>query len=347
MQRNKHLRTDLRTIFVEGVAFSVMVGVGESYLPAFVLALGMSEVSSGLVATLPLVAGGVLQLFAPLGEQMIGSRRRWASACAALQAAVFLPLAAGAIFGRIPGVIVFAIATIYWAAGMAIGPVWNVWVEQLIPPVLRTRYFARRTSATNLGLLAGLLMGGLILAAASGHTLSAFALLFVLAGSARLTSSFLLHRQSEPGRTQVQYEPRAAFDLMRRFPQRPGGALLVYMAILTVAVSIANPFFTAFVLRLLDMSYSQYMVLLVVALAAKVGTLWLLGDIAHRVSLRWLLMGAWLGIAVVPGLWLASRSFPYLLVLQVFGGAAWAVERGLGVAARLPTPSPDALHPVC
>ena len=42
------VRRNLRAIFGDGVAFSLMVGLGETYIPAFVLALGMSEVLAGL-----------------------------------------------------------------------------------------------------------------------------------------------------------------------------------------------------------------------------------------------------------------------------------------------------------
>ncbi|MEJ2722323.1 MAG: hypothetical protein P8181_14480 [bacterium] len=199
-ENRSHLRTDLRTVFVEGVSFSVMVGIGESYLPAFVLAIGMGEVASGLIATLPLVAGGILQLAAPLGIRLAGSHRRWAVLCAATQACAFAPLVAGAVLGSIPGVFVFLVAVIYWASGMAIGPAWNVWVEKLIPAPVRTHYFARRTSATNFGVLVGLLAGGLVLdrTSAGAQPLFGFAVLFAVACTMRLTSAALLGTQRQP-----------------------------------------------------------------------------------------------------------------------------------------------------
>ena len=44
------LRKDLRTSTAEGMAASVMVGVGETYLPVFVLALSGSQMACGLVS---------------------------------------------------------------------------------------------------------------------------------------------------------------------------------------------------------------------------------------------------------------------------------------------------------
>src|SRR6185436_5732729 len=90
--RRSPLRRDLCRVYAEGVAWSVMVGIGETYFPAFALALGMGEVGSGLIATLPLLAGGVLQLVTPYGVDRLRSRRTWASACAYTQTLTFLPL---------------------------------------------------------------------------------------------------------------------------------------------------------------------------------------------------------------------------------------------------------------
>ncbi len=49
---------DLRASIADGAGVSAMVGVGETYFAAFALALGTGETVAGLVATLPMLAGG-------------------------------------------------------------------------------------------------------------------------------------------------------------------------------------------------------------------------------------------------------------------------------------------------
>ncbi len=327
-RRHRKMRGDLSIIFVEGIAYSVMVGIGESYIPAFVLALGMGEVASGLIATLPLVAGGILQLLTPSGVRLVGSHRRWAVMCAGVQAGAFIPLVFGAIAGAIPGVLVFIISALYWGSGMAIGPVWNVWVERLIPSSVRTRYFARRTSAANFGILLGLLTGGFILDRISTNSgpLIGFAVLFAIASVFRFTSSALLRAQHQPDFLPMPGQPRATLALMRKFPAQAGSSLLIYMLAVTFTATIASPFFTAFMLSSLEMSYSTYMALFVTALAAKVITLPFIGRLARRFGLKWVLQAAWLGIASVPVLWLVSSSYYYLTGLQILAGAAWGAH---------------------
>ena len=75
----------------DGVAASVMVGIGETYLPAFVLAISSSQVACGLVSTVPMVIGAVLQLCAPGAIRRLGSYRRWVVLAAVAQAVAFLP----------------------------------------------------------------------------------------------------------------------------------------------------------------------------------------------------------------------------------------------------------------
>ena len=322
------LRRNLRAIFAEGAAYSVMVGVGETYIPAFVLALGMGEVASGLVATLPLLAGGLIQLAAPTGVRRVGSPRTWALWGASVQAAAFLPLAVGAWAGGLPGLLVFAAATLYWGAGMAIGPAWNVWVERLVPPVLRNRYFARRSSAAQFAVLAGLLAGGLTLqiAAQRGKPLVGFGILFAIAALSRFYSIrfFVIQSDVKPGSFAVTGFP--ALEFLRRRPRGAGANLLTYMLVLTSTVMIAGPFFSAYMLKQLGLPYWTYMTIVGTSIAAKVVALPLLGRLARRWGLIALLRTAWLGITPMAALWLVSDRVEFLIALQVVSGVVWAAH---------------------
>src|SRR5687768_14059639 len=58
-------RRDLFCSMGDAGAYSVMVGIGETYFAAFALALGTGKTFAGLVATLPMLAGAFLQLATP------------------------------------------------------------------------------------------------------------------------------------------------------------------------------------------------------------------------------------------------------------------------------------------
>jgi MFS family permease len=323
--RARTLRRDLRAMMADGVGFGLMVGSGESYLAAFALALGLSAHIAGLVAAVPLLAGAVLQLVSPLGVRWLRSYRRWVVVCAAAQSLSFAPLVLAALLGHVPGWGLIAIASLYWAAGMATGPAWNTWVGELVPRFIRARYFASRARYCQASILIGLVGIGALLHATSerGVPLLGFALAFGLAAVSRAISATNLSRQSEPrglADSLQQLDVETLSGALRGGP----GRLLAYMLAVQTMVHIAGPYFTPYMLRELALSYLSYTILIAVSFVGKIVAAPFLGELAQRLGTRRLL---WIGgSAVVPlaALWCVADSFWYLLILQVVAGAAWA-----------------------
>jgi len=310
------------------MAASVMVGIGETYLPAFVLALSGSQLACGLVTTLPLVVGAVLQLASPWGVGRCRSYRRWVVFCVAAQAATFVPLAMAAARGTLPLLMVFAIVSLYWATGMASGPPWNVWMETLVPQRVRTRYFAWRTRVGQWGIVAGFLLGGvgLHMATRDGRYLGIFAVLFLVAAASRLTSASLLACQREPLHPADLRPLPPARRMIRFLTDGADGRLLLYLLAAQGAVQIAAPYFTPYMLGHLKFSYSTYVVLVCTANVAKILFLPALGRFIQRRGAYRVFWLSALGIVVLPGMWLVSSDFRYLICIQVFSGVLWGAN---------------------
>jgi MFS family permease len=310
----------------DGVAFSFMVGVGESFVAPFALALGLGDVTAGLIATAPMLAGALLQLVTPAAVHWLGSHKRWVVLCAALQAASFLPLVAGALAEAMAVEWLYLTVSLYWGLGMATGPAWNTWVETLVPRRLRTRYFAQRARWSQMAVLVGLAAGGFALhvGAQRGETAGAYALVFGAALVARGVSALFLGLQSEPlpvplGETRIS--PRA----IRQHVQSGGhGRLLVYLLVFQSSVWIAAPYFTPFMLGPLGLDYATFVVLTASAFLARILAMPALGRAAHRSGTRRVLWLGSLGIVPLPALWLVSDSLPWLFFLQLLGGVSWA-----------------------
>jgi MFS family permease len=324
--RPRARRSDLRAMLGDGAAFSVMVGIGETYLPAFALAAGLGEVAAGLVATVPLVAGAVLQLVSPAAVRRLNSHKWWVVLCAACQALAFLPLALGAYSNQVAGFLVFGMAAIYWGAGLATGPAWNTWAGTLVPDDLRHGFFARRTRFSQVGTLGGFVAGGLALQYTKDWSAACtpFAALFVVAGIARLISVGFLASQSEPQPPDDDHRHVSLGELFGPRACRSDGPLLLYLLAVQAAAQFAGPYFTPFMLKQIRFSYLEYVLLIGVSFLAKALALPALGRLARRIGTRQLL---WIGgVAIVPvsGMWLVSTSFAYLVLVQVAAGLAWA-----------------------
>ncbi|HEV3137947.1 MAG TPA: MFS transporter, partial [Pirellulales bacterium] len=281
---------------------------------------------AGLITTIPLLAGSVLQLVSPAAIRYLGSHRRWVVMCAVLQALSFLPLSAAALAGEMSTIAVFAVVAVYWGAGLGISAAWNTWVDTLVPSRIRAPYFARRTRAGQLALLLGFVGGGVSLQAGAwaDKRLLVFGLLFLSAAICRFASAGFLASQSEPvprrdGQRQVSMR-----EFFARFRNANDGRLLLYLLSVQAAAQIAGPYFTSFMLGPMRLSYASYVTLIGVSFAAKAFSLPALGRFASRFGARKLLWLGGLGIVPISALWVISHEFAFLLFVQVLSGVTWA-----------------------
>jgi len=304
-----------------------MVGLGETYVPAFALAVGLGEVAAGWIVAAPLLAGAVLQLVGPRAVRRLRSQKRWVVLCAAGQALCCVGYAVLAALRVVPASAVFLLAALYWATGMAGGPAWNTWVGTIIPAPLRPRFLANRARACQAAVLVGLVLGGVSLQAFSGRKellLDVFAALFLAAAVARAVSTGFLARQSEPRPMPSQPRSVSALELLRRARTRTDGQLLLFMVVLQSAVYISGPFFTPYMLGELRFSYTTYLLLIATSFGAKMIALPLLGSVAKRIGSHRVLWVSTVGILPMSAAWIVSTDLRYLLLLQVVGGVMWA-----------------------
>ena len=319
-------RTNLRRIYIDAIAFSVMVGVGETYLAAFVLALGHGELAAGLVASIPLLAGAIIQMISPAAVRNMGSHRRWVVFCATAQAASFIPLVIAAIVGHMNIFSVFAVAALYWGTGMATGPAWNTWVGTLVPQRIRAKYFAQRSRAGHVAVLIGLITAGLSLqyGKANQFELITFAFLFAVAALCRFYSASLLARQGEPEPPDDDHRIVPMREWLGRFRSAHDGKLLMYMLALQTAVQISGPYFTPFMLKQLKMSYASYLLLIATSFSARIVLLPMLGGLVRTIGAKRVLWYSGIGLVPLSALWLVSDSIVYLFFVQLIAGAVWA-----------------------
>ncbi len=333
------LRRDLSAIRLDGFAWALMAGSVEMVaFSTFALRIGTSEVLTGLLATVPMVIGALVQLISPWGVAWSGSHRRWTILTALVQAVAFVPLGIGAVRGELPAPVLFGAVALYWGAGFAAGASWTALVGVLVPRSIRATYFAHRTRLNHLGIFLGLAATGLTLhlafagprPAGSGpprEPMWAFVGIFAGAALCRVVSAWHLARYSEPpAGTLAAARPESVRpgEMLGRLRRSPARNLLTVMFALMVTAFIASPFYVPFMLKRLQLSYLEFMVLVGVVPLAKVAALPLLGRVAQRYGARRLMWIAVVGVAPPAGAWVVSDHFVWLVVIQAASGAAWA-----------------------
>src|SRR5690606_35285515 len=93
---------------------------------------------------------------------------------------------------------------------------------------------------------------------------------FALAAGCRAASTWFLSRQSEPRPIPAMNGREPAWRLLGRLSRGEAGRLLRYMIIMQMAVQISGPFFAPYMLRQLNLSYADYVMLIATAFVAKI-----------------------------------------------------------------------------
>lgn len=333
-QRARRLTHNLRVSQADAAAFGVMVGLGETYLPLFVLTVGLSEVMSGLVVSVPVLLGGALQMVSPWSVGVLKSHKRWVVCCAMFQAISFAPLIGAAIVGYISPWAALAVASLYWAGGLGTGPAWNVWIGTLVPRSIRAHFFAKRTRLQQFTVLAGFLGGGFALQfgkqldAASGdgnsNVLVVFGILFAISCVCRVLSASFLAAQHEPQPLPLDRRRVPVLEQLRRYRHSAGGRLLFYIVVVQFGVWITGPYFAPYMREKLNFSYVDYAVLIAFSFVFKIMALPMCGRLAKRWGARRLLTLGGIGIVPLAVMWDFSDNYAWLCVTQITAGVCWA-----------------------
>lgn len=325
-RRSQELSHNLVVSQADAGAFGVMVGLGETYLPLFVLSVGLGEVMSGLVVSVPVLLGGALQMVSPWAVRALHSHKRWVLCCSSLQAISFLPLIVAAMVGKIPEWAALLVASLYWAGGLGTGPAWNTWIGTLIPRPIRAHFFAKRTRLQQITVFLGFLGGGIALQIGKQYEcdLTVFAVLFAIAALCRFTSAGFLALQTEPIALPDNMRQVPVLEQLRQYRRSSGGRLLLYIIVVQFGVWISGPYFAPFMRKKLDFSYLDYTMLITFAFVSKIATLPLCGRFAKRFGARRLLTLGGVGIIPLAVMWSVSDNYVWLCFTQVAAGICWA-----------------------
>lgn len=320
---DRQLRRNAIASVADGAAYSVGVGMGEHLFPAFVLAIGLGDAVAALTTTLPLLAGAILQMASPMALRWARSYRVWVVFCCALQSLSFIPILYIVHRGQSSAALWLALATVYWAAGMAAGPAWNTWIAHLIPPSMRSRFFSVRSSLAQGATLIGLLISMAMLSTMTtrDQALHGFLVLFAGAGICRFLSTCFLTLQSECPVHIVAEQYVSPLGMVRRL-RTDTGRLIVYMLCMQAALHMSVPFQNPYMLRHLgmDRDYTGWVILIAVPFTVKLLLMPWMGTLANRFGARRLLWVGGVGVVPMGVIWLFSEHFGYLLGVQILTG---------------------------
>jgi len=318
-------RKTLYNSMIDGMAFSVMVGFGESMVIPFALALHATDFQVGILATLPILLGAFMQLCGANLLSLTRDRKKIILPFVFLQALtwplmVVLPLG----FAAIAVWVLIAIFCVYFMFGQAVSPVWNSLMADLVQKKERGRYFGRRASLAGLIALSTTLAAGFYLNFFSKeHVIAGFAGLFITAMVFRFVSLYYLKKMHEPRYIWEEEKEQSFFFFLRNITKTNFGRFTLFMAAMNFAVFVASPFFTPYMLNTLGFGYLLFTVINATSALASIITVRRWGASLDLFGDKTVLGLASLLVCFVPLLWVISPDPGYLLAIQLLSGFAW------------------------
>jgi MFS family permease len=321
----------LKLIVVDGLAAEAMTTLtGGTFLVAIAIYLGATDFQIGMLAALPTLTN-VFQLFSIWLVQRYNNRK------------VLVVLANG--FARLPlivigllpflfsrgtslAVLIFLLSFHYFFGSLA-GAGWNSWMKDLVPTKRLGSYYAHRTrliQILNVSLsLAIALIIDYVKAHFPAYEMLTYSLMFLTGGFLGLVGVYVLSRVPEPQGVSVQGN---IFRLLAHpFTNRNFRRLLIFHASWAFAISMAAPFFSAYMIKTLKLPLSLIIGLSILSQFAGILFIKSWGMYADRFSNKTIVnvfapmyivcILAWIFTATIPGLW---YTILVLIGINVFSG---------------------------
>ena len=303
---------------VDGVFYSLMVGFGEAYFVPYAISLGVTDFEIGVMTTLPLLAGSLVQLATPALLQRDGRRKPLVRGCVLLQSLSFLPLMLVPRLPAGPAVWLIGIIVLYWIFQLAGASAWQSWMGDLVPAAIRGNYFSRRSRWLQLATFFGVVTGGILL------DRFGFVLIFLLAMGSRLGSFYVLKRQEEPPHRSPPELQFTFLEFVKKMRFNNYGLFVLYSALFAFAHFLAGPYFNPYLFRELKFTYLDFMLTQAAFVASKSLFLPVWGHYSDRYGSRKLLSLAGYLCPFLPMFWLFADRLAVVIVVQIVAGFVWA-----------------------
>ncbi|MCB1215289.1 MAG: MFS transporter, partial [Deltaproteobacteria bacterium] len=315
----------------DGSAHAVMLGMGETYLVTFAIALGFSNFYIGLLASLPMLCAAFAQVLVIDRLIKVTSRRAFILRLALFQAVLWLPIFILPTNFRSPWILI-CLAVLYYSSSHLIAPLWNSWMGDLVSSKIRGAYFGKRNQYRTIVEMVAFLLAGFILHYVTDQgALWSFGIIFTVAFVARLVSAWFLAKMEEPPYQAAGHEHY--FSLKTFLKKSVGnnfGRFVLFAFSLLMVTNIASPFFTAYMLRELHFSYLELSTALACSLFFQFLSFQNWGLIGDRFGNFKVLKITGVAVGFLPLLWLTTQNFYLVLLFQALGGLFWA---GFNLAA--------------
>lgn len=315
----------LRFSVIDGSGYASMMGFAETYFIPLLLFLGATNMQVGLFAAVPQLFFAFAQFLGIALVDRFMVRKRIIVGAAATQLLFLLSILIVLSCGRLTPFLFIVLGVGYYAVNGAAIPPWNSLIGDLTRARDRGLYLGRRNGLAQLVMFASIVIAGVVLD--RGKTMGAekwgFAIILCLAAAGRAISVYALTRHFEVPYLQDRDTYFSFWQFVRRSPNSNFAHFVYLVSLMNFSVQMAAPFFVVYMMRVLGFSYVEFMIAQGVFIASQFFAMRRWGAFADRFGNRAVIYISGAIITFLPLLWFFSRSYSYIILIQVFAGLAW------------------------
>ena len=330
----------------DSISVNATVGFGDNYISAYAIELNATPHHIGLLTSIPNLIAPLAQLFTSRFMKKY-SRKEIFSVSILIQSLMWIPiiLTSMIFLNQEKYAIEFLILfyTIYAFLGNFASPAWVSWIGDLTEQKDSGKFFGKRNKFGGISALISLIIAGLLLdifrrySSQKTHLIFiGFFIIFLIAMIARFISRYFVLKQYEP---EFKFKEESYFslkDFIKNIPNSNYGKFSLYIALIVLASNIAGPYYSLYMLRDLNFSYMQYMIVSVSGAVASFIFVVKWGKFADELGNIKLLKITSMMVPLICFLWPiyvfipAPVNFYFILFANFISGFAWA---GFNLAA--------------
>lgn len=353
LQVNSEAATDfdvkqLKNVIYDGIFSRTMTTLtGGPLFIAFILSMGAGNALVGLIIGFSFISQ-LSQIPAIFLVEKTGKRKLISFSASAISRILWIVIAltplifsGNLIFLAIIFLIASSIANISTCS-------WNSWMRDLIPMNIRGRFLAKRLKLSFIPGMILSIIGGIFIdywrKNYPGNESYGYSILFMLGAFLGIISLHFILHIPEPS---IKRENKYLKALIQPFKDKNFRRLVIAMGLWSFAVNMASPFFAVYMLKILNFSISQIMILTVISQLSNTYFLGILGKLSDRFGNKPVLTVSSSTFIICILAWTFTTlpekhllSLPLLVVIHVLMGLSMAgTNLTIGnIAAKLSNP---------
>jgi MFS family permease len=320
-------KQNVRASFRDASYTNLNIGMSESYFCAFMLALGIPEVISGLGTVIPQFIGVLFQLLSIRSFFTQYSLKKRLILFLSLQALSLIPLIIAGIYKFNSPYLIIGILSMYWASLLSLNPAWNRLIGHTVPKNFRLKFFSIRNQFGQFSVFLGLIGSGLALywAKENNNELAVYVVIFIVGFFLKCMSIYEIKANHIDYQLAPGSEERIRFrDFIKRLRGTEQGRLIIFLFLFYVTVHFSAPYFNPYMLGKLKFNYLEYMLITSLAYFGRVFMFKVLQKRAKARQIDTILLLSTVGIASSPLLWAISQNYWWIAGVEFLSGCYWA-----------------------